>query len=363
MGQLTIQSGGKVSNSDGHIGRNSSSDGTVTVNGTDSSWENNGTLHVGRSGVGMLSIESGGKVSNTTGYIGRNSGSDGTVTVDGFGSAWTNSDALDIGPGGTGVLNVTDGGRVEVTNKLSIGSSGTVNLTAGTIDAGSLTNEGALALSGGATDLHGAVNNTAGGSIIVSGSTTASFRDDLVHNGTEFQVGAGSQAIFYGAVSGSSDYTGSGELVFEGELNPGNSPGLVNVAGDMTLGSGSQTTFELGGLLRGTEYDAFNVGDELSLDGVLEVVVVDLGAGLFDPQAGNFFDLFQAETITGNFNQLNLVTLDPGLIWKLDFLVDENGSTDVLRLSVAAVPLPPAVWLFVTALVGLGVVKPRRKRV
>ena len=75
----------------GYIGCTSGSTGTVTVDGTGSTWTNSGDLYVGYYGNGTLNITGGGAVSNTNGYIGYNSGSTGTVTVDGTGSKWTNS--------------------------------------------------------------------------------------------------------------------------------------------------------------------------------------------------------------------------------------------------------------------------------
>ncbi|MEN8109068.1 MAG: hypothetical protein ABFS22_13825, partial [Pseudomonadota bacterium] len=230
-------------------------------------------------------------------------------------------------------------------------------------DAG-LSNQGNIGLSGGFTDLHGDINNVSGGSIIVSGNATASFYDDVVHNGTEIRVSSGSSAVFFGAVSGAGSYTGTGSLFFEGDLMPGNSPALVDISGDMSLGLNSHTTMELGGLLRGDEYDAFDIGGILTLDGELDVALYDLGSGLFTPGLGDSFDLFMADTILGEFDLLTLATLGVDLGWQLDFLADEIGSTDVVRLSVvaSAVPVPPAIWLFGSGLLGLIGIARRRQR-
>jgi hypothetical protein len=111
---------------------------------------------------------------------------------------------------------------------------------------------------------------------------------------------------------------------------------------------------ELGGLLRGTEYDAFDVDGTLSLGGTLEVALFDLGGGLFAPQAGDTFDLFTADILQGSFGTLSYAALlDPNLSWQLSYLTDAIGSTDIVRLSVQAVPIPAAVWLFGSGLLGL----------
>ena len=52
---------------------------------------------------------------DTNGYIGDNSGSAGTVTVDGFDSTWSNSSGLYVGYSGNGTLKITGGGAVSNT--------------------------------------------------------------------------------------------------------------------------------------------------------------------------------------------------------------------------------------------------------
>ena len=99
----------------GYIGFDAGSTGTVTVDGTGSSWTNSSLLYAGYSGTGTLTIQNGGAVSNTIGYIGVNSGSTGTVTVDGAGSSWTNTGTLYVGNSGTGTLTIQNGGAVSNT--------------------------------------------------------------------------------------------------------------------------------------------------------------------------------------------------------------------------------------------------------
>jgi hypothetical protein len=188
------------------------------------------------------------------------------------------------------------------------------------------------------------------------------FFDDMANNGV-IQVSTGSQAVFFGNVSGSGSYSGSGSVFFEGGLNPGNSPGLVSVEGDMGLGLSSHTVMEIAGLERGIEYDAFDIGGELWLGGELEVSLYGLDSGLFAPQPGDSFDLFMADTINGNFDQWTLAALGGNLGWQVDVLTDAIGITDVVRLSVvpSAVPVPHSVWLFGSGLLGLIGIARRRQ--
>jgi len=110
--QLSIEAGGKVSNTIGYIGLFSDGVGNATVNGAGSSWENSGNLFVGAAGKGTLNIRAGARVTNDTAFIGDNLGSSGTVIVTGVGSVWENATSLLIGNGGTGTFTIEDGGKV-----------------------------------------------------------------------------------------------------------------------------------------------------------------------------------------------------------------------------------------------------------
>jgi hypothetical protein len=303
--------------------------------------DNNGLIH----GTGTVSAtftnNAGGEVradaGDTLTFTASNNSNAGEINLTGGTVAFT-QDVLNLGTGfisGRGVL-VADGG---------------------------LTNQGNIALSSGTTDIYGDVNNASGGAITVSGNGTATFYDDVVHNGSEIRVSNGSNAVFFGSVSGSGPYTGTGSVFFEGDLRPGSSPGLVSVGGDMSLGLNSHTIMEIAGRERGTQYDAFDIGGDLFLGGELEVSLYDAGSGLFTPQPGDSFDLFAAPTISGDFDTLYLAALGGGLGWQVDVLADAIGLTDVVRLSVvaSAVPVPPSVWLFGSGLLGLIGIARRRQ--
>ena len=133
--------------------------------------------------------------------------------------------------------------------------------------------------------------------------------------------------------------------------------------GDLPLGVNSHTIMEIAGLDRGSQYDAFDIGGMLQLGGELDVTRYNLGGGLFDPQLGESFDLFAADTITGSFDLVTLAALGDGLGWQLEILPDAIGTTDVVRLNVvpSQVPVPPSVWLFGSGLLGLiGIARRRR---
>jgi hypothetical protein len=83
-----------------------------------------------------------------------------------------------------------------------------------------------------------------------------------------------------------------------GKLAPGSSAGLMGITGDLTLGAGSSTEIELAGLLRGTQYDAIDVGGDLSIAGNLTVQLMDG----FTLEAGESFEIFDvAGLLSGSF--------------------------------------------------------------
>jgi len=194
---------------------------------------------------------------------------------------------------------------------------------------------------------------------------------DFALTGGTLIVDAGARVIGNGQVfrSRGTVITGSGlfdaDVIFDGNvdtgvvgtLRPGESPGMVDFMGDVTFGELHDLEIEIGGLLRTTEYDWINVGGTLTLGGTLTVVLYDLGDGLFNPGLGDTFDIFDAAFVTGMFADggITLPGLDAGLVWNLSSLATDG------VLSVAAVPLPPAVWMFLAALTGLISIGKRRR--
>ena len=158
-GTLSAENGGSVSNADGYLGRYSGSSGTATGTGTASSWSNTGklyvgmvgtgTLYVGHDGTGTLNVENGGSVSNKIGYLGYHSTGDGTVTVTGTDSSWDNSVGLYIGGSehgswGTGTVSVLDGGTLNVGGATKIYAGGTLTLGTSTFTSGGIAMAGGV---------------------------------------------------------------------------------------------------------------------------------------------------------------------------------------------------------------------------
>ena len=248
------------------------------------------------------------------------------------------------GTGNTNVgeINVLDG-TVEFSQDLTNEASGFIGgrgvLTA---DDG-LNNQGIIAFTG-TSDIFGDADNNAAGRILITGSSTLTFFDDVVHNGAVLRTSAGSTLVFLGGFGGSG--TGLvGDFFLEGDLRPGDSPGLLDFDGNVTFGGLNTLEIEIGGLTRVTEYDAVDVSGTLTLGGTLDVVLFDLGGGLFNPQLGDSFNILDAGSIIGSFAGINLPSLQGNLLWDAS-LLESDGSLSVI-------PLPPAMWLLLSALVGM----------
>ena len=157
-GHLWVYNGSTLNHgSHAVVGDDSGEYGWATVEGIESSWTNDGSLYVGRSGSGTLTVRSGGSVSNANGWLGYNSSGMGTVTVTGTGSTWESTDDLWLGRssprGGVGQMTVSDGGTVYV-GDAARGGGFTGWLTVSDFDS-SGTAGGQLHIYNGSTLVHG----------------------------------------------------------------------------------------------------------------------------------------------------------------------------------------------------------------
>lgn len=182
------------------------------------------------------------------------------------------------------------GGSIEFDQGLTNLADGEINNTGGAIiasqlqnDAGGLiagrgvfeavggiVNEGTIAMSASASDFFGDVSNEAGGVIISTGDGTITFHDDVIHNGTEIRTTEGSNTVFLGSLTGAGAFTGLGDVLVEGDLQPGNSPAAVTFEGNLALGQSALTEIELGGLNPG-EFDQLQIAGDFDVDGALSV--------------------------------------------------------------------------------------------
>lgn len=194
---------------------------------------------------------------------------------------------------------------------------GTFNQQAGSLTAPSISNSGAFNYSGGSLNVD-SFNNT---------------------------------GVFRGA--GTINPLNDSAVVFTntGILAPGNSPGTLNITGNYTQETDGTLEIDLGK----SAYDILNVTGTASLAGILQVLLY----GDYVPANGSSFDFLTASNgITGNFDSIKGPS---GWIWNLTYLdlVGVDGKIDTARLTANAVPVPAAVWLLGSGL--LGIIGIRRK--
>ena len=238
---------------------------------------------------------------------------------------------------------------------------------------GNISGSGSITSSGGTLSL-GDSSKTDG--INFSGSINVNSTTEVVLNDFDEALLSGTTTVQDGGILTADNglvNTGSGLLQGVGTLNANvtNSAvlssgisgiGMLTVDGDLQQTIDGTLTIELGGLLIGTEYDVLDVMGTATLGGTLDVDWFDLGGGLFDASLGDSFDILSAEAFVGEFDLLSLAVLGEGLNWKMDYLFDEIGTTDIARLTVvSSVPVPAAVWLFGSGLIGLIGVARRKK--
>ncbi|MEX2168346.1 MAG: PEP-CTERM sorting domain-containing protein [Pirellulales bacterium] len=222
------------------------------------------------------------------------------------------------------------GGTLEFTHPLTNAASTGLITGRGTLLLGNagMTNQGFLAFSGGTTDIVGDVIHTGAGRLSTVGGAVTSFFGDFTHNAsTPILTGAGSRTVFLGTQTGGGSFAGGGTVEYAGALLPGNSPATVSYGGDVTFGSEATLHLELGGTVKGTDYDSVDVAGALALSGALNVSLIDG----FVPQATHTFDLLDWGTLAGVFDAITLPALSSELQWDTSQLY----TTGALSVSLA----------------------------
>lgn len=249
---------------------------------TDVVLENSGVLH-GSAALGTSLInESSGEVQTFTGEQMR------------FGGSGVNQADAEIN---------NFGGLVRFEGSLTNDAGGFIGGRGVFIANGGIQNSGVMAFTG-TTDVLGDVEMMAGSQMVTSGFATTTLFDDVVFNDTpgnraEIRTSEGSATVILGGISGDMNFTGT--VFAEGDLRPGNSPGVGVFEGDFLLGDTAATFIELGGIDSG-EFDQFDIAGDFGLGGSLDVSLI----GGFSLGFGQEFLVADVEgSMTGMFSGLN----------------------------------------------------------
>ncbi|HSX03013.1 MAG TPA: hypothetical protein VLI05_06940 [Candidatus Saccharimonadia bacterium] len=247
----------------------------------------------------------------------------------------TGSGTLLLGPGlinmngaNTFTGAVTVNGTVTAGNATAFGNvANTVNLTSGSLVlaggnfdlANPISGGAGLTVSSGAHQLTGTY--TATGTVTVSGGSLAVNTD----------ASSSSFAVSGGTVKGTG--TLGATTLTGGTLAPGNSPGIMHVAGNLTLAaSPSGLAVEINGPTVGAQYDQTAVTGTAALNGAK----LDVSLG-YTPAAGSSFTILTASSVTGQFAGLaNGSTFTVG---GTTFTITYNATSVVLTTPAAAAPV------------------------
>ncbi len=231
---MNVVAGGIVSNADGYANNNS----YITVDGTGSKWINNGNLYIGYYGNGTLTVQNAGVVSDTDGYLGGTSVNGyGVATVDGSESMWNNTGSLFVGYAGYGGhLTILNGGTV----KVGVGGAGTVYIATG---AGTSNYYGELDIGNGnqAGILVASEVNVgqAGRLVFENNDTPYSFSEEITGTGEVEQQGTGATVL----TGNSSKFAGK-VIVEGGSLTIKNTFGVSDSTNDGYVAGGSTLTVD-----------------------------------------------------------------------------------------------------------------------
>ena len=360
-GSLSILNGGSVVTSlNATIGATGYA--TATVDGAGSSWKA-GSVTVGDqnnySAASTLTVSNGGYVCTTGGAgISTNYGGNGVVTITGAGTKFDNFGDFGVGGAGSGTLIISAGAKLNMTDSGGNGTVGSalysssVPSTATITGAGSAWNPYALQVGG----------TYSSGSITVSNGGTLTTTVSHLNHGSDSVAGAaeGAAVSIFGQgstwVNSGADWNLTIGDTGRGSLTLGSGGQLI--ASGLTLGSGSELHFQLGGTSALTDYGSINfaTGATLAtLGGLLDVTLVNS----FNPNPGATFHLFNFNgvPVSGAFSTIALPTLTGGETW------DTSGLYTNGTIVVDAAPVPePASAAAICGASALGLLWIRRRR-
>lgn len=183
------------------------------------------------------------------------------------------------------------------------------------------------------------------------GSQTELFGDLRIRGAATVETGAaltGSGRLIVDAGSSlGGDGTVGVDVVNEGTVGPGSSPGLLTASGDYT--QTGTLSIELGGTLPGVEYDVLSILGHATLGGVLEVILLD--GYVPAPNTEFQFLRFSRLGVSGAFDELVLPDLGGNGFWDVGALYTGGRATFV--------PEPGSSLLLAF---GLGLLRLRRAR-
>jgi len=337
-GTLSLSNGAIVtSQSSIIIGDKSTAHGFITVGGPRTSLETKSSFRVGESGHGELSVVDGGRALNYgDGFLGVQRGGVGDVFVSGTGSTWVNVGDVIVGDVGVGFLTVRQAGKV-------ISHDGFIGLNEDAEGYVRVEDEGSI-WSGSGRLVVGGTDTGAAGTLTLASGGAVRFPEVVIQPGGTIE-GQGTIFVAPGGLAQNGGelkpevnvvertFAPSAKLITNA-LNPqadleGPSPSLL-IDGDY---SQTQTGRLVLGIASPTSYATLDVTGHASLDGTLKLEFLNG----FVPHAGQSFNLLHLGSMSGQFTAFDLPTLGGGLKWDTHNLYSDGA---------LAIAVPePASWV------------------
>ena len=223
---------------------------------------------------------------------------------------------------------------------------------------------------------------SAGTLILGSGASLASTEINLGTSGSKGTLNAlaaGGITIGNGqTLAGYGTLVGNTTIASGGTLAPGNSPGILDITGNLTLNSGSTSIFDVANKVAGVGFDQVTVSGALNYGGLLQLNITGSFNDALTKFQGNLFKDFTSES--GNFTLVQY-SLNNGVSWKdLTYyggalntwqmwdnsvlsVAGDNGYVGInLNTGMLTVVPEPSTWALVVGGVSTLVILRRRKR-
>jgi autotransporter-associated beta strand protein len=262
----------------------------------------------------------------------------GTLSVKGFNAGANRTITLNNVAGNVIEVAAANTSTIGYTNQLT-GAGGFAKTGTGNLTFSAAQNyTGATTISAGTLIL--SANGTFSGSPVINLGTSASQGTLNLTAKTSFAFGTTQTVAGFGTIN-----IGVGKTVtISGNLQPGNSPGITAVTGNLALENTTATTLELAGSggVAGTDFDQVNVSGSLAYDGTLSITSYNG----WDINTVTTYNLFDSSSYSGNFDSVSVggfgLAFDSVKTWS----GTNSGTTYSLALDtgVLSVVPEPATW-------------------